>query len=311
MPEPLSASGVAEPPPSLTKAYVALASVCFFWGTTYLGIRMALEGFAPTVLISLRFLFSGGLLLAFLWWRGYRWPPWQELWRTAVVGVIIIGGGNGFLTYAEQIIPSGLAAIFITLAPFWFVGLDSLLPNGPRLHGPTLLAMGIGLVGAVVLALPGESYPVATRDVILGGLMLQAGSALWAGGSVLQRRITKAAHPFMAGAIQQLAVGIVFAPFALTAHLQNPVEFEARPTWALAYLVVFGAIVGYSSYIYALSHLPVSVVSIYNYVNPVVAVALGWLFYREPFGYREAAGMGIIFLGVGLVKRFAARNKSG
>lgn len=307
--EPAPGTDVPPAQASLTPAYVALASVCFFWGTTYLGIRMALEGFAPTVLISLRFLLSGGILLAFLLVRGYRLPPWQELWKTALTGVVIIGGGNGFLTYAEQIIPSGLAAIFITLAPFWFVGLDALLPNGPRLHGPTLLAMGIGLAGAVVLAFPGESYPVPVSSVIVGALMLQAGSALWAGGSVLQRRITRAAHPFMAGAIQQLAVGIVFAPFALGAHLQNPVVWEARPTWALLYLVFFGAIVGYSSYIYALSHLPVAVVSIYNYVNPVVAVVLGWLFYREPFGYREAAGMAIIFLGVALVKRSSQGKK--
>jgi drug/metabolite transporter (DMT)-like permease len=304
----LQASPEPATPTSLTPAYVALASVCFFWGTTYLGIRMALEGFAPTVLISLRFVLSGGLLLLFLLWRGYRLPPLPELWRTALTGVVIIGGGNGFLTYAELLIPSGLAAIFITLAPFWFVGIDALLPQGPRLHGPTLGAMAIGLVGAVLLALPGESYPVSTKDVIVGALMLQAGSALWAGGSVLQRRITKAAHPFMAGAVQQLAVGIVFAPFAIGAHIQDPVVFEARPTWALLYLVFFGAIVGYSSYIYALSHLPVSVVSVYNYVNPVVAVSLGWLFYREPFGWRETAGMTIIFVGVALVKYFAARK---
>jgi drug/metabolite transporter (DMT)-like permease len=269
---------------------------------------MGLEGFAPTVLISLRFLLSGGILLLFLLWRGYKLPPWQELWRTALTGIVIIGGGNGCLTYAELLIPSGLAAIFITLAPFWFVGIDSLLPQGQRLHAPTLGAMGIGLVGAILLALPGESYPVSTTDVIAGALLLQAGSAMWAGGSVLQRRITKAAHPFMAGAVQQLAVGIVFAPLALASHLQNPVVFEARPTWALLYLVFFGAIVGYSSYIYALSHLPVSVVSVYNYVNPVVAVSLGWLFYREPFGLREVTGMTIIFIGVALVKRFSARK---
>lgn len=296
-------------PASLTRAYIALASVCFFWGTTYLGIRMALEGFAPTVLISMRFLLSGGLLLAFLLWRGFRVPPWPELWRTGLLGVAIIGGGNGFLTYAELLIPSGLAAIFITLAPFWFVGLDALLPNGPKLHGPTLLAMAVGLVGAVVLAFPRESYPVSTGNIVLGALLLQAGSALWAGGSVLQRRITKAAHPFMAGAIQQLVTGLAFAPFALAEHLQNPVVFETRATWAMVYLVTFGAIVGYSSYIYALSHLPVSVVSIYNYVNPVVAVALGWLFYREPFGLREATGMVIIFAGVALVKRFSSRQQ--
>jgi len=140
--------------------------------------------------------------------------------------------------------------------------------------------------------------------------MLQAGSALWAGGSVLQRRISKDAHPFLTGAVQQLAAGVAFAPFALGAHLHHPVVFASRPTWALAYLILFGAIVGYSSYIYALTHLPVSMVSIYNYVNPVVAVFLGWVFYREPFGYRESAGMAIIFIGVALVKRFASRNKN-
>ena len=288
-----------------TKAYLALASVCFFWGTTYLGIRMGLEGFAPPVLISLRFIASGGLLLLFLLWRGFPLPKKDEFWKTAATGVITIGGGNGFLTYAELIIPSGLAAIFITLAPFWFVGIDSLLPKGAKLHGPTLAGMAIGLLGAVILAMPGENYPVSMGSVIAGGLLLQAGSALWAGGSMLQKRVTKDSHPFMAGAIQQLAVGLAFAPFAGFTWWRDGVHFEARATWALVYLVFFGAIVGYSSYIYALSHLPVALVSVYNYVNPVVAVALGWLFYREPFGWRESMAMLVIFAGVGLVKRFS------
>jgi drug/metabolite transporter (DMT)-like permease len=311
--EPQNRSGDAEQetgPTSLTRAYLALASVCFFWGTTYLGIRIALESFAPTVLISVRFLASGTLLLAFLFWRGYRLPPWKELWRTGLTGVVIIGGGNGFLTYAELPIPSGLAAIFVTLAPFWFIILDALLPNGPKPHGPTMMSMVIGLVGAVILAFPSESYPVSTADVIVGALLLQMGCALWAGGSVLQRRITKAAHPVMAGAVQQLATGLVFAPFAFAEHLQNPVTMEAAPTWALIYLITFGGIVGYSSYIYALSKLPVAIVSVYNYINPIVAVVLGGLFYKEPFGLREAAGMLVIFLGVAMVKRFSVPKKS-
>jgi len=298
-------SGSGSPPPSLTKAYIALASVCFFWGTTYLGIRMALEGFAPTVLISMRFVLSGAILLAILYLRGMPIPKWNEFWRSALLGILIIGGGNGCLTYAEEIIPSGLAAIFITLAPFWFVLIDSRLPNGPKLHGPTLLSMCVGLVGAVILAFPSESYPATVSQVIVGALILQLGSGLWAGGSLLQRRVKTTAHPFMTGAIQQLATGLAFAPFALMEHLHHPVVFEPRATWALVYLITFGAIVGYSSYIYALNHLPVAIVSIYSYVNPVVAVALGWLFYREPFGIRETIGMLVIFLGVGLVKRFS------
>lgn len=287
------------------KAYLALASVCFFWGTTYLGIRMALEGFAPTVLISVRFFLSGAILLGFLLWRGYALPKWDELWKTALTGVITIGGGNGFLTYAELIIPSGVAAIFITLAPFWFIGIDALLPKGTRLHAPTLLGMVVGLAGAVILVMPGESHPVSMAAMVTGGLMLQAGSALWAGGSMLQKRVTRDAHPFMAGAIQQIAVGVAFAPFAAGAIWRGGMHLSERPVWALIYLVVFGSIVGYSSFIYALSHLPVAIVSLYNYVNPVVAVVLGWLFYRESFGVRETIAMLVIFAAVALVKRFS------
>lgn len=293
--------------PSSRNAYLALASVCFFWGTSYLGIRMALEGFAPTVLVAARFFLSGSIILVFLLWRGYALPKRDELWKTALTGIITIGGGNGALTFAELMIPSGLAAIFVTLAPFWFVGIDALLPGGAKLHKPTLLGMAIGLVGAVMLALPGESYPVPMETVIAGALLLQAGGALWAGGSMLQRRVTRDAHPVMAGAIQQLAAGLAFAPFAAGSIWQHGIHFEARPTWALLYLVVFGGIVGYSSYIFALSRLPVAIASLYNYVNPVVAVILGWLFYREPFGIRESVAMLVIFAGVAVVKRFAPR----
>ena len=293
--------------PSSRNAYLALASVCFFWGTTYLGIRMALESFAPTVLISSRFFLSGILLLAFLLWRGYSLPKWDEVWKKALAGWIHIGGGNGFLAYPELMIPSGLAAIFVTLAPFWFVGIDSLLPGGEKLHKPTLLGMAVGLVGAVILAMPGESYPLPMSTVIAGALMLQVGGALWAGGSMLQRRVTRDAHPFMTGAIHQVAVGLAFSPFATVEVWRHGFHVEGRAAWAMVYLVLFGSIVGYSSFIYALSRLPVAITSLYNYVNPVVAVILGWFFYREPFGIRESAAMLIIFTGVAVVKRFSPR----
>ena len=178
-----------------------------------------------------------------------------------------------------------------------------------KLHTPTLLGMAIGFVGAVILALPGESYPLPVSTVIAGALMLQAGAILWAGGSMWQRRITRDAHPFMAGAIHQVAVGLAFAPFAAGEIWQHGIQFEARPAWALVYLVLFGSIVGYSSYLFALTRLPVAITSLYSYVNPVVAVALGWLFYREPFGFREGIAMLIIFSGVAAVKRFSLANR--
>ncbi|HPT25848.1 MAG TPA: EamA family transporter, partial [Bryobacteraceae bacterium] len=141
---------------------------------------------------------------------------------------------------------------------------------------------------------------------VKGFLIIQFGSFGWSLGSLLQRRQATAAHPILGGAIQQLATGLAFIPIAWLAGGQF--HLSARGVGAVAYLVVFGSIVGYSSYVYALEHLPVAVLSIYNYINPVVAVILGWLVYRESFGSRELIAMLIIFAGVAMVKRAESRR---
>ena len=223
--------------------------------------------------------------------------------RAAVCGVFILGVGNGCLVNAELLIPSGLAGLILTISPFWMVGVEALLPGGERLHGPTVFGMAIGLAGAALLFTP----DAAGIDINLlnGFLLLQLGMAGWSFGSIYQRRQPNLAHPVIVGAVQQLAAGIAFVPLVLLVR-EHPVVWSARGVGALAYLVVFGSIVGYSAYAYALDRLPVAIVSIYPYVNAVVAVGLGWLFYREPFGAKEAAAMAVIFTGVALVKRYAS-----
>jgi len=284
--------------------------VCFFWGTTYLGIRMALEAFPPMTLVAVRFLISGSLMLIGAVLMGAKLPRGRELRQTAWNGVVILGIGNGCLTIAELWIPSGLAALIITISPFWMLGLDAVLPPRVRLHGPTLLGMAVGLTGAALLVGPGAFEGGVASNIVRGFLILQLGCFSWSFGSLVQRRQPTKAHPIVSGGVQQLAAGLAFLPIALarggTIHWD-----QTQGLWAIAYLVVFGSIVGYSSYIYALEHLPVAVLSIYNYVNPVVAVALGWLFYREPFGLREAAAMAIIFTGVAMVKRAESRKARG
>jgi drug/metabolite transporter (DMT)-like permease len=288
-------------------AYAALVCVCFFWGTTYLGIRMALESFPPMTLVAIRFTLSGGILLAASRLGGAHFPRGVALWRTALNGVVILGIGNGCLTLAETWIPSGLAALIITVSPFWMVGLNAILPPREPLHGPTLAGMGVGLAGAALLVGPGAlAGGAAGAGLIKGFLVLQLGCLAWSGGSLVQRRQGGPVHPIVSGAIQQLAAGLAFIPVALAAG--GPIHWSGRGTGAVLYLVTFGSIVGYSAYVVALDRLPVAVVSLYNYVNPVVAVMLGWLFYREPFGLREAAAMGVIFAGVALVKRAEARQ---
>lgn len=144
-------------------------------------------------------------------------------------------------------------------------------------------------------------------NVVKGFLILQLGCFSWSLGSLLQRKQATFAHPIVSGGVQQLAAGLAFVVPALVAG--GDIHWHARGVGAMLYLVMFGAIVGYSSYMYALEHLPVAVVSIYNYVNPVVAVILGWIVYREPFGAREATAMAVIFTGVAMVKQAEARRE--
>jgi drug/metabolite transporter (DMT)-like permease len=287
----------------LFAAYAALVAVCFFWGTTYLAIRMALESFPPLLLVAARFLLSGALMLAGAALTRARLPRGRELWQTAWNGVLILGVGNGCLTFAELWIPSGLAALIVTTSPFWMVGLDALLPPREPLRAPVAAGILVGALGALLLAAPGAAGwdPALLRGI----LVLQVGCFSWSLGSIRQRRIRGVAHPVVHGAVQQLAAGLAFAlPAALIP--EPPVRWTAKGAGAILYLAVFGSIVGYSAYIYALDRLPVSLVSVYTYVNPVVAVVLGHLFYGEPFGLREAVAMGVIFAGVALVKHYSA-----
>ena len=283
---------------------MALAAVCFFWGTTYLGIRIALESMEPQVLMGLRYTISGIILLAVAYFSKANLPTGRELWYTALYGVMIIGTGTGCLVFAEQWVPSGLAAVFITLSPFWMIGMDALIPGGERLHGPTILAMLVGFGGTTLLVAPEIVSEGFGGPLLRGFLMIQLGCGGWCLGSILQRRHQTKAHPVVSGAVQQLATGLVFAVPALFTK-SHPSTWSARSVGAVAYLVVFGSIVGYSAYIFVLDRLPVSVVSIYNYINPIIAVFLGWLFFREHFGVQGLVAMVIIFAGVALVKRYS------
>lgn len=255
------------------------------------------------MLVSVRYILSGAVLLGAALAARAHLPSGRELVLTAAFGVIIIGIGNGCLAFAELLIPSGLAALFVTTSPFWMVGVEALVPGGDRLHGPTIAGMLVGLTGTLLLVAPSALQNGFKGPVLKGFLTLQLGCCGWAIGSILQRRHTTQAHPVVSGAVQQLATGLVFLIPAFVMK-SEPVHWNMRGIAAVIYLVTFGSIIGYSAYIYALSELPVSVVSIYNYVNPIIAVMLGWLFYREQIGVRELGAMVVIFAGVTIVKKY-------
>jgi drug/metabolite transporter (DMT)-like permease len=211
------------------------------------------------------------------------------------------------LAVAELWTPTGLASLFITTGPFLYAGLDAVMPGGERLHGPTILGLLVGFLGVLGLVAP-AAWDLFTGGefesgggIVLGFLVLQLSGASWALGSLLQRNRKVGAHPFVIAGVQQMFTGFAFIAPALLEP--QDAHWTARGMGAVVYLAIFGGIVGYGCYMTALSRLPLAIVSIYTYVNPVVAVFLGWLAYREPFGVREAAAMLVIFLGVWLVRR--------
>lgn len=292
--------------PGTLKAYGALAAVCWLWGTTYLAIRMANETLPIAFFASARFVVSGGLLtLACVLRRDYL-PRGRELTDAIVSGILILGLGNGALIMAEHYVPSGIAALFVATSPFWMVGIEAAFPQGEPLHVPSVLGLLVGFGGCALLVGPELSRSGLASSYWKGFLIMQVGVVAWAFGSIYNRNRPRKAHPIVSGAIQQLAAGLAWAPAALAFH-HAPIAWGTRSAAGFVYLVIFGSILGFSAYVYALEHLPVSVASLYSYVNPVVAVWLGWMVYREPFGAREAASMAVIFLGVTLVKKTAGQ----
>jgi len=288
---------------------VALACVCLFWGTTYLGIRVGLESFTPAMLMCLRYLVSGILMLIGAMVAGAHLPRGRELWRTALYGAITIGMGTGSLALAEVWIPSGLAALIVSTQPFWMVGVEAFMPGGERLHFPAIRGMLVGLAGVGFLIAP-VAFTSATnsQSLLKGFVALQIGAAVWSVGSISQRRMATRAHPIVSGAVQQFATGLAFA---IPALLQSrSAVWDAKGIGAVVYLAIFGGVIGYSAFIFSMDRLPVALVSIYTYVNPVIAVLLGWVFYREAFGWREVVAMLIIFTGVAMVKRSSRARES-
>ena len=301
-------------------AYVALICVCIFWGTTYLGFRIALDDLGPATIVCVRNFISGALLVSWGLWKKKEFPRGRDLWLTGAYGILTIGIGNGTLAVAELWTPTGLASLFITTGPFLYAGMDALMPGGERLHGPTILGLFVGFLGVLGLVAP-AAWALVTGGgfdsgggIVLGFLALQFSGVCWALGSLLQRNRKVSVHPFVIAGVQQVATGFAFI---IPAFLEpKDAVWTASATGAVLYLAIFGGIVGYGSYMTALKELPLAIVSIYTYVNPVVAVFLGWLAYREPFGVREAAAMVVIFIGVWMVRRasVAAKNlraKSG
>jgi drug/metabolite transporter (DMT)-like permease len=283
------------------KIGLAFLAVYLCWGMTYLAMRVAVKDIPPHLMSGARFLVAGMVL--YLWSRSRGDPaPGAKEWKAAaVVGAFLLLGGNATVAWAEQQVPSGLAAVLIAVAPIWMVGFEW-ARGGRRPSRRVLAGLLLGLLGMGLLVTPnGDS---SNQVNLLGGVVLVLASASWAWGSVFSKTAPLPRSPFLATSMEMLAGGaLILVVAALTGQIQDfkPGEVSTDAVLSWLFLVVFGSLVGFTAYIWLLGVTSIAKAGTYAYVNPVVAVFLGWAILGEPVTARTIAAAGVILVGVALV----------
>jgi drug/metabolite transporter (DMT)-like permease len=281
---------------SLVAIWVALVAVYIIWGSTYLAMRFAVETMPPFMMAATRFLIAGGLLFIVRRLAGDPIPNRVEWRSAAIVGLFLLVGGNGGVVWAVQTIPSGLVALMVASAPLWMITLEAVLPGGRKPTRRAVMGIFIGFTGVLLLMLPGTGGGLASMNP-WGAAALTFATLSWAFGSIYSRQLRLPASPMMGTAVEMLAGGSMLLLIGLLTGETGRLDiagFSSRSILGLAYLVLFGALVGFTAYTWLLRVAPTSLVSTYAYVNPLVALAAGALIGDEAFSLRALIAASII-----------------
>jgi drug/metabolite transporter (DMT)-like permease len=289
-------------------AYGALIVVCIFWGTTYLAIRVTIRTLPDAWMAAVRFLIAGSILAGVLRLRGHKFPPVSQWKHLMFSGICLIGFGNWLVVWAEKTVPSGPAALLVATLPFYMVFLDSFMrriagnnENGESKGIRTYLGLIIGFAGVILLVLP-ELRQQLSSNFLMGALVLQFASATWALGSLYSKYRPVDSGPLVNASLQMIFGGMFLTFVAWFKGDFSHVYFRTDTLIAFLYLIIFGALLAYVCYIYALSKLPSSQVAIYAYINPVIAVWLGWLILNERVTSTTLVATAVILCGVWMVR---------
>lgn len=285
------------PSPSRLQVGLGLLAVYLIWGSTYLGIRFGLQGFPPFLMAGLRFVAAGSAVYLWLRMRGQRAPTARQWRNAAFMGVLLLGLGNGLVSVAQQWVASGLAAIAVASMPLWAALFG--LAFGRRYRGLEWLGVLVGFAGVLLLN-AGEALQARP----LAALALVVAAASWAFGSVWSRG-RDLPPPLMSTAAQMLTGGVVMLAFGLATGERIAGPPPAVAVAALAYLAVFGSIIGFGAYIWLLNHVRPALATSYAYVNPPIAVLLGALLAGEQVSLQTLVAMAVILSGVVLISRGA------
>jgi drug/metabolite transporter (DMT)-like permease len=305
------------------KMLAAFAAVYLVWGSTYLAIALGIETIPPFLLMGLRSLIGGAILLGWARSRALGsdqamsrredWPEARAWAHAAICGLLFFLGCHGVLAYAEKEVPSGIAAIVLATIPFWIVLLKLVLGDGKRPQGLTLLALVPGFAGVALIAWREAASP--DRPIDPGMILLLLASAFsWALGSVIsQRHPSSVSAPTLSG-MQLLCGGaalVLCSVFGGELAGFAPTDISSRSLAGLAYLALAGTVLGFLSYIWLLDHVPAPVVSTYTFVNPIIAVVLGWLFLNERMTLEMLAGAALVVASVIAVGFLDSSRRAG
>ena len=299
---------MAEVSPRL-KLILAFAAVYLIWGSTYLGIRIGIESIPPFLMAGARFVVAGALLYIWTRMRGEP-PPTRVHWKSAaIIGLMLLLVGNGALSWAEQLIPSGIAALIVAISPVWFVALEW-MQGGTRPSAGVGVGLLLGTAGIMVLIDPADLVGGVHVD-ILGAVVLLLASICWAAGSIYSRRATLPSSPMLATGMEMLAGGAALLLLSAVSGELRSFQFSAvtpRSFVAVAYLTIFGSLIGFTSYIWLLRATTPALASTYAYVNPVVAVLIGWLIADEALNGHIAASAVLIVGAVAAITVLGTRR---
>jgi drug/metabolite transporter (DMT)-like permease len=284
-------------------AYLALAAICLIWGTTYLALRIGVLHFPPFLFVVIRQLTSGTLLGGFILLSGKAvWPSRENILRQAIAGFFMIAIGNGLVAWAEVLIPSGVAAIICSLVPMMVIVINLFISNEERPTVPIVLGVLVGLSGIVMMF--GEHVSEFSKlEYQVGIALIFLAMISWAAGSVWLKLKNSEGNLYLNAALQMFFGGLWLIPFSLLFDDYATFHWSPEAAISLTYLIVVGSVIAYACYSYVLRKLPMTIVSLYAYVNPLVAVVLGWLVLDEKLTVTMAAAIGITVAGIYVVNR--------
>lgn len=289
--------------------YFALAAVCIIWGTTYLALRIAVLHFPPFLFTAIRQTTAGLLLLTFMFTLGKAaFPSMNHFWRQAIGGFFMISLGNGLVAWAEMHIPSGVAAIICSLMPVLVIVINVMIHREEKPNIPILIGVIVGLAGIVTM-FSEHLAGFSKTEYIVGIAFTFTAVVAWAGGSIWIKKKNVDSNPFVNAGLQMFFGGVLLLPFSLAFDDLTNITWSGEVAWSLLYLIVFGSLIAYASYAYALRKLPMTIVSLYAYINPLVAVVLGWLVLDETLNARIWLAILLTITGIYVVnKGYQLRN---